>query len=355
MKRTLILTIALLSTLCFGNVFAAGNEASLELKPSVKTASQGDEVEMDLILKNPGARPVISVRSWLQYDPSALEGVQIVTQDSPFTLSAPGEDGFDPTEGHVKIGRSNISGGVTDVETVVATIRFKVKTASKMTTLVEPYDYQVSELGHVSVNIIEAGFPLNILSEEPEDAELNLNPNGVSSGGNNNNGSDEPIGGNDNQNDNPPVVIQYLDRPENLKIKTDESGTVYLKWDMKEDEPNRAGYNVYYGKTSGQYSRRRSVGNVSSDQFDNLNYGEAYYFAITAYDQANRESDYSDEVGIIVGEPLSTTSPFEGFLDDLLAKVPRQPENGAPLAIWLALSAAGMGGSFLLRNKKNKK
>jgi len=54
---------------------------------------------------------------------------------------------------------------------------------------------------------------------------------------------------------------------------------------------------------------------------------------------------------VVVGEPLSSTAPFEAFSDSLLASVPSSPENG-PLVGWLAFSTLGLGGTFYFRKKK---
>jgi hypothetical protein len=94
------------------------------------------------------------------------------------------------------------------------------------------------------------------------------------------------------------------------------------------------------------------VGQVNQYRLDGLHNNEVYYFAITAYDAQSRESDYSDEVAIIINVPLSSTAPFEGFADSLLAQIPVQPQNG-PLVGWLAFSAFGLGGTLAFR-KKNK-
>ena len=56
-----------------------------------------------------------------------------------------------------------------------------------------------------------------------------------------------------------------------------------------------AGYKIYYGVSSGNYSVVIDAGNVSSYDISNLPAG-TYYFAITAYDTSYNESTYSNEV-----------------------------------------------------------
>lgn len=347
MKRKIFITFAALALLILGSSFVSAqvNDAELEFRPSVLFANVGEEFDIDVYVKNPGEQSIISVRSWIGYNANALEAVNITTDESLFTLSAPGEDNFAPEEGRVKLGRSNITGGVTDLETKVATVRFRVKTPYKTTAKFSPYDYQVTELGHVSVNIIDQGFPINILTEEPEEVTIQLNPDGQSA-------SSETVIPDES------VVIQDIGgngvanllRPQNLMANTG-FGYVDLKWDVS-NEAELMGYNIYYGKTSGQYARRKTVGRVDRYRIEGLNNGEAYYFAVTAYDSINRESDYSDEVGIIVNEPLSSTSPFAEIVSLLLAKLPAQPQNG-PLVGWLVFSAAGLGGTIMFRKKRS--
>lgn len=336
MFKRLFLSLGLLisSASFLPHAYAQAAGATLEILPSAVQANAGDEWMVDVILKNPGLQNVISVRSWLEYDSNLLEGLSIDAEGSPFTLSAPGETEFSPEEGYVKIGRSNISGGFNQAEAKVATLHFKVKATDAVNAQLKPYDFQTTELGHMSVNIIDDGFPVNILSAEPQTVVVGLNGSAV--GG-------EPV-------QSPQTDMANLARPVNLKITTG-SGYVDLKWDKGSDE-GLSGYNLYYGKTSGQYSRRRTLGLTDAYRLDGLNNDEVYYFAITAYDGQNKESDYSDEVAIVVNKPRSSTSPFEPYTSSKLSEVPTQPQNG-PLAGWLGFSALGLGGTLAFRKKQN--
>ena len=350
MKKNLLVIVGLfVSTfVAYPLVLAQQADASLEIDSLVSEASMGEEFDVTVTVKNPGLQDVISVRSWLDYNENVLEAVSISTDESPFTLSAPGETEISADQGLVKLGRSNVSGGYAQAQGGIATVRFRVKTPYALATPIEPYDYQISELGHTSVNIVDQAFPINILSGEPEALIINLNPGGQPYPG---------IGGADTETTTAePIdvtVTAYgyadLQRPQNLQVNTGP-GYVDLKWDLS-DESELVGYNIYYGKTSGMYTRRRTVGRVNQYRLDGLNNGEVYYFAITAYDSQSRESDYSDEVAIIVNEPLSSTSPFDEIVASLLAKIPLQPQNG-PLVGWLAFSAMGLGGTLAFRKRK---
>ncbi|MBN2095999.1 hypothetical protein JW752_01215 [Candidatus Peregrinibacteria bacterium] len=349
--KTALKQLAILILLFLGiSIAYAANDAALELKPSVTEVKSGEEFTVDIVLKNPSQQSVISVRSWLTYDKAKLEAVNIDSSASSFTLAAPGEDQVSQGEGKVKIGRSNIAGGVKEAETTVATVRFKVLEAYEATTAISFYDYQASELGHTSVNIIDQGFPANILFKAPDSLQVKLNAGAGSAP------AVQPAPTPQPQPQPTPTDVGGgfavdMARPVNLKANTG-SGYVDLMWQAEVDAA-RVGFNVYYGKQSGTYTRRRTVGNVGSVRIDNLMNNETYYFAVTAYDQYNRESDYSNEVGIIVNQPLSSTSPFEGLLSQVSARIPSQPQNG-PLAGWLVFSAAGLAGSLVFGRKKHK-
>ena len=72
---------------------------------------------------------------------------------------------------------------------------------------------------------------------------------------------------------------------------------VSLTW-QPNTEPDLAGYNIYYksGSSALPYSVKIDVGNATAYKIKNLSDEETYYFVVTAYDRANLESDYSNEV-----------------------------------------------------------
>jgi fibronectin type III domain protein len=77
------------------------------------------------------------------------------------------------------------------------------------------------------------------------------------------------------------------------------SNSVTLEWDAL-SEPSLVGYRLYYGPAPGTYLQAPgeglSVGNVPTYTLTGLSSGTTYYFGVTAYDTANNESDYSNEV-----------------------------------------------------------
>ncbi|MCI0620413.1 MAG: fibronectin type III domain-containing protein [Acidobacteria bacterium] len=69
---------------------------------------------------------------------------------------------------------------------------------------------------------------------------------------------------------------------------------VSLSWSPN-SESDLAGYKVYYGTSSHNYSSSVNVSKVTSYTLTGLNAG-TYYFAVTAYDTAGNESSFSNEV-----------------------------------------------------------
>ena len=80
------------------------------------------------------------------------------------------------------------------------------------------------------------------------------------------------------------------------------AGDATLSWDPPTTNTDGtpltdlAGYIIYYGTTTGDYSQSVDAGNVTTSQVANLTDGITYYFAVTAYDTSWNESDYSNEI-----------------------------------------------------------
>lgn len=90
-----------------------------------------------------------------------------------------------------------------------------------------------------------------------------------------------------------------------LSILGCEEQTYYLDlaWDANQ-EPDLAGYKVYYGTSSREYINFIDVGKETTYRLDNLLEDVRYFVAVTAYDMSGNESDFSEEVsgiGVIGG------------------------------------------------------
>lgn len=79
------------------------------------------------------------------------------------------------------------------------------------------------------------------------------------------------------------------------------AGTANLSWSSPTTNSDGtqltdlAGYKIYYGTSSGNYTTTVDVGNINSYQLNNLPDGFTYYFVTTAYDLSGNESGYSNE------------------------------------------------------------
>ena len=79
------------------------------------------------------------------------------------------------------------------------------------------------------------------------------------------------------------------------------SQSVNLAWDPN-SEPDLAGYRVYFGTGSDNYTQTMEVETPSATVPD-LTEGVVYYFAVTAYNTEGVESGYSNEVSYAVPTP----------------------------------------------------
>ena len=86
-----------------------------------------------------------------------------------------------------------------------------------------------------------------------------------------------------------------------LPLPAAYAASVELEWDPN-TEPELAGYKIYWGTSSGNYSSIRDVGKTTVYTISGLDEGKTYYFAATAYDGSNNESGYSNQVSFTVAE-----------------------------------------------------
>ena len=82
------------------------------------------------------------------------------------------------------------------------------------------------------------------------------------------------------------------------------AGSVDLEWDPN-TEPELAGYKIYWGTSSGNYTFSKDVGKTTSYTVTGLDEGKTYYFVATAYDGSDNESGYSNQISYTV--PYSDT------------------------------------------------
>ena len=87
---------------------------------------------------------------------------------------------------------------------------------------------------------------------------------------------------------------------------------IKLAWDPN-TETDLAGYRVYWGETSRSYGSPIDVGKVTQFTLTGLTAGKTYFFAVTAYDFSNNESNKSYEVSGAIYRDLIFHDDFEDY------------------------------------------
>lgn len=101
------------------------------------------------------------------------------------------------------------------------------------------------------------------------------------------------------------------------------TSSVSLSWNMSASA-GIAGYNIYYGAASGNYTNVVSVSNSTNATISGLVDGGTYYFAATAYDASGDESGFSSEISYIVPGILAI-SPGVGSGNSVQIQFPVEP------------------------------
>ncbi len=74
---------------------------------------------------------------------------------------------------------------------------------------------------------------------------------------------------------------------------------------------------MYYGAVSGQYLQRKTVD--KSEQtltLRGLPEGTTYYFAVRGVNASGLETDFSNEVSVMIGKPKTSTAPLAASMID---------------------------------------
>ncbi len=114
-----------------------------------------------------------------------------------------------------------------------------------------------------------------------------------------------------------------------------------LAWD-RNPEADVAGYKIYWGEASRNYTRVLDVGNVPAATLTALEPGKSYHCAVTAYNAASRESAFSQEILVSIAAVDSGATDPSGRL------VLLEAENGqlsAPMTIFTGPSESWVDSS----------
>lgn len=294
----------------------------------------GDILDMDIVVNNPSQNHIMRFRAWVAYDPTILEGIDSSISSS-FPLPTPGEAGFVPDEGTLKMS-GTATNAVTKKRFAVAHIRFRVlKDTLDGTPLI--FTEATGDIDAKS-GVFEGEIPneQNVLSTTNGSLYVrlaNTQTSSVSSGTSvdNTTHSTTSTGAHEAPtstgmssmtsiastastatNSSMASVTQKaftLLQILGLRVTTDGS-SVFLAWDALPSS-ELAGYNVYYGTVSGKYIQRRTVDKAANSlTIRTLPVGTTYYFAVRGYNAAGEETVFSQEVGVSVGNPRTSTSPL---------------------------------------------
>ncbi len=84
------------------------------------------------------------------------------------------------------------------------------------------------------------------------------------------------------------------------------AGEAKVSWTAN-TEADLAGYKIYQGTVSRNYTQTIDAGNTTSFTISGLSDNVEYFFALTAYDTAGNESGYSAEISCVLGDQIPPT------------------------------------------------
>ncbi len=332
----------------------------------------GDTLDLDLIINNPDQKSINRFRAWISYDPTILEVMDFAISNK-FPVPTPGEAGYSQEDGEIKISGTAESAQKSS-KIKVAHIKFRVLADSydgTPLTFIEATGNTDSKTGvfegtaPAEQNILSTtiGSLFVRLSGTATDGSNSSTANGGSNGGaqvSQNSSSLLPheaaisassmaMTSSSASSVASKTTIFTMLQVLGLRVTTDGS-SVFLVWDHL-PSADLAGYNVYYGTVSGQYIQRRSVDKAANSlTIRALPVGTTYYFAVRAVNAAGEETVFSQEVGVSVGNPRTSTAPFNA--STLTTKTPTtggelSGETGLPSALVMLLGASAAIGTFI--------
>lgn len=356
------------ATLCpFYDVKDPTTLSTAPLKP-------GDELDMDVVLFNPKAEKIKQFRVWLSYDPAVLQGKSVEISPT-FPVIVPGQADFAPQSGNVKIA-SGAADGQEVSAPFVPLVRVKFTVSVNASTVQSPigfHDFKDGIDGHVVITSLAtptANMIVGPLGSLVADVRSTATPSSVASVAASASStaapvipvpissaaasSAQPVSSATAQTSSVTTVSSVSSHSslsslssipsssvssassvssvssvstsfELLQVQSVGIGTegtsLKITW-APLSHPKLQGYNVYYGTLPGRYLQRKSVsvaavGTVIRD----LPRGETYYAAVRGVDDQNRETAFSDEVSVEIGNP-ATASAVLGSVTNLVDEGP---------------------------------
>ncbi len=312
------------------------------------TLKIGDTLDMDLLIKNPGNASIVRFRAWMGYDPTVFSG-SLVQIDKNFATPDPKETTFSASDGYIKAAASAPS-GAKGADIVAARITLKILKAPVANTVISFYDATKKLDSHTAIIVKASDKEQNIATGAQSYLFVRLQAgtttssaavssiatssaqavSSVSSAAQATSGASATSlsssvssasvssgsGAATSSLTSVPNVAFALLQVQGVRVTT-EGSSAFLAWNQL-NAGNLLGYNVYYGTVSGKYIQRRSVDKANTTlTIRSLPAGTQYYFAVRGVDANNKESDFSQEVAVVIGNPSTSTSPLTGSVSDL--------------------------------------
>jgi len=101
---------------------------------------------------------------------------------------------------------------------------------------------------------------------------------------------------------------------------------VILAW-LPSTSPQAAGYHVYYGTTSGDYTSRQDAGTNTSFTVTGLTPGQTYYFSATSYTAGGTESAFTPEVSFLTPGNLKLSKTSSNGILSMHVQFPVAPSH----------------------------
>lgn len=334
--------------------------SEIDVEEEVYVLQSMEEQKIDLLIKNPQKDGINSYRLKLSFNPEKLLVTQLNVNQDDFSLREPNADKIDVEDGVLLLGGAIAGASRNDEEFLLASVVVKPLQEGAELNFV---NFQKTELADTGIFQAKGIDVSNLLQTSPKPLRFGADTNE----------DDDPV-----VDPTSPVTIDDPDpventtdtgltRPQDLYVQTDPDGKVRLLWRLSTSSDVK-GYYLYYSNESGMYIRRKDVGRTNFAELTGLTADKKYYFALTAYGADGRESDYSDEVSVIVGQPGTESHPFVGdpfasggmggddgqgnvtdgqqTTDSNLDNVDENAETGSPLVF--AFAFLSLGGAFLL-------